>query len=339
MKAKDRKSNKNVKIAIIGGGSWATALVKILSESEVKIHWWMKNRESVKHIENLGINPRYLSAVKINLKKVKPTHDIRLAIEGADMVILAVPAAFIKEILITLPKNIFDKKIIVSSIKGMIPSENILVTEYIERNFKVKRDNLCVICGPCHAEEVALEKKSYLTIAGSSESVGMKVATILTCRFVKTSYVADLFGTEYCAVMKNIIAIGCGIAHGLSYGDNFQAVLVANAMQEIKRFVNTIYPLERDFEASAYLGDLLVTTYSQFSRNRTLGNMIGRGYTVKSAQMEMNMVAEGYWAVKSIWEINKKFNVNMPITNAVYHVLYEKISPAVEIRILEDILC
>jgi glycerol-3-phosphate dehydrogenase (NAD(P)+) len=339
LKAKDRKSNKNVKIAIIGGGSWATALVKILSEAEVKIHWWMKNRESVKHIENLGINPRYLSAVKINLKKVKPTHDIRLAIEGADMVILAVPAAFIKEILITLPKNIFDKKIIVSSIKGMIPSENILVTEYIERNFKVKRDNLCVICGPCHAEEVALEKKSYLTIAGSSESVGMKVATILTCRFVKTSYVADLFGTEYCAVMKNIIAIGCGIAHGLSYGDNFQAVLVANAMQEIKRFVNTIYPLERDFEASAYLGDLLVTTYSQFSRNRTLGNMIGRGYTVKSAQMEMNMVAEGYWAVKSIWEINKKFNVNMPITNAVYHVLYEKISPAVEIRILEDILC
>ena len=328
-----------MKVAIIGGGSWATALVKILSESEVKIHWWMKNRESVKHIENLGINPRYLSAVKINTKKVKPTHDIRLAIEGADMVILAVPAAFIKEILITLPKNIFDKKIIVSSIKGMIPNENILVTEYIERNFKVKRDYLCVICGPCHAEEVALEKKSYLTIAGSSETIGLKVAEILTCRFVKTSYVADLFGTEYCAVMKNIIAIGCGIAHGLSYGDNFQAVLVSNAMQEIKRFVNTIYPLERDFESSAYLGDLLVTTYSQFSRNRTLGNMIGRGYTVKSAQMEMNMVAEGYWAVKSIWEINKKFNVHMPITNAVYHVLYEKISPAVEIRILEDVLC
>ncbi len=328
-----------MKVAILGGGSWATALVKILSESDVKIQWWMKNRESVKHIENLGINPRYLSSVKINPKKVKATHDLKSAIDGSSIVILAVPAAFIKEILITLPKNIFDKKIIVSSIKGMIPNENILVTEFIEKYFKVDRQNLCVICGPCHAEEVALEKKSYLTIAGSFEKTGLEVANILNCRFVKTSYVADLFGTEYCAVMKNIIAIGCGIAHGLNYGDNFQAVMVSNAMQEIKRFVDTVYPLKRDFNSSAYLGDLLVTTYSQFSRNRTLGNMIGRGHTVKSAQMEMNMVAEGYWAVKSIWEMNKKFKVNMPITNAVYHVLYEKISPAVEIRILEDILC
>lgn len=328
-----------MKVAILGGGSWATALVKILSESDVKIQWWMKNRESVKHIENLGINPRYLSSVKINPKKVKATHDLKSAIDGSSIVILAVPAAFIKEILITLPKNIFDKKIIVSSIKGMIPNENILVTEFIEKYFKVDRQNLCVICGPCHAEEVALEKKSYLTIAGSFEKTGLEVANILNCRFVKTSYVADLFGTEYCAVMKNIIAIGCGIAHGLNYGDNFQAVMVSNAMQEIKRFVDTVYPLKRDFNSSAYLGDLLVTTYSQFSRNRTLGNMVGRGHTVKSAQMEMNMVAEGYWAVKSIWEMNKKFKVNMPITNAVYHVLYEKISPAVEIRILEDILC
>lgn len=266
-------------------------------------------------------------------------HDIRAAIEGTDIVILAVPAAFIKEILVTLPKTIFDKKIIVSSIKGMIPNENILVTEYIEKNFKVPPTQLCVICGPCHAEEVALEKKSYLTIAGHSEKVGATVVKLLNCRFVKTSYVADLFGTEYCAVMKNIIAIGCGIAHGLNYGDNFQAVLVANAMQEIKRFVDAVYPLQRDFDSSAYLGDLLVTTYSQYSRNRTLGNMVGRGYTVKSAQMEMNMVAEGFWAVKSIWEINKKFKVDLPIINAVYHVLYEKISPAVEIRILEDILC
>lgn len=328
-----------MKVAILGGGSWATALVKILSEAEVKIFWWMKNRESVKHIENLGINPRYLSSVKVNPKKVKATHDLRLAIEVADIVILAVPAAFIREILITLPKNIFDKKIIVSSIKGMIPNENILVTEFIERFFKVPPAQLFVICGPCHAEEVALEKKSYLTIAGNNEKTGLKVVKLFNCRFVKTSYVPDLFGTEYCAVMKNIIAIGCGIAHGLNYGDNFQAVLVSNAMQEIKRFVDAVYPLERDFDSSAYLGDLLVTTYSQYSRNRTLGNMVGRGYTVRSAQMEMNMVAEGFWAVKSIWEINKKFKVHMPITNAVYHVLYEKISPAVEIRILEDVLC
>ncbi|TAH23799.1 MAG: NAD(P)H-dependent glycerol-3-phosphate dehydrogenase [Cytophagales bacterium] len=327
-----------VKVAILGGGSWATALVKILSESEVKIQWWMKNRESVKHIENLGNNPKYLTSVKINPKKVKPSSDIKAVIEGAEIVILAVPAAFIKEILITLPRNIFDKKIIVSSIKGMIPGENILVSEFIEKTFLVPPDRVCVICGPCHAEEIALEKKSYLTIAGKSEKVGRKIADLFDCRFVKTSYVDDLYGTEYCAVMKNIIAIGCGIVHGLSYGDNFQAVLVSNAMQEIKRFLDAIYPMERDLNSSAYLGDLLVTTYSQFSRNRTLGNMVGRGYSVKSAQMEMNMVAEGYWAVKSIWEINKKYQVEMPITNAVYHVIYEKISPAVEIRILEDIL-
>jgi glycerol-3-phosphate dehydrogenase (NAD(P)+) len=328
-----------VKVTIIGGGSWATALVKILSEADVKINWWMKNRESIKHIENLGTNPKYLSSVKINLKKVKPISDIKIALEGSDIVILAVPAAFIKEVLLPLPKTIFKGKILVSAIKGMIPHDNILVTEFLEKNFNCSIEQLAVICGPCHAEEVALEKKSYLTIASNSEISGKKVVEIMNCRFVKTSFVQDLYGTEYCAIMKNIIAIGCGMAYGLRYGDNFQAVLVSNAMQEISAFVNHLYPMQRDINSSAYLGDLLVTTYSQYSRNRTLGNMIGRGYSLKSAQMEMNMVAEGYWAVKSIVEINKNYRVNMPITNAVFHVLYEKISPAIEIRILEDILC
>lgn len=327
-----------MKVAILGGGSWATALIKILSEADIKIQWWMKNREAVKHIDNLGLNPRYLSAVRINLKKVKPTADIIAALHDVQIVILAIPAAYVKETLMSLPKDIFNKKIVVSSIKGMIPDENILVTEYLSINFNVPIKNLCVICGPCHAEEVSLEKKSYLTVAGDNIENSLKISKLLNCRFVKTTYVPDLYGTEYCAVMKNIIAICCGIAHGLNYGDNFQAVLVANAMQEIKRFIDAVYPMQRDLNASAYLGDLLVTTYSQFSRNRTLGNMIGRGYKVKSAQIEMNMVAEGYWAVKSIWEINKKHNVNLPITNAVYHILYEKISPSVEMRILEDIL-
>jgi glycerol-3-phosphate dehydrogenase (NAD(P)+) len=193
-----------------------------------------------------------------------------------------------------------------------------------------------VIAGPCHAEEVALEKQSYLTIAGKSVETAKKVAALLTGRFIKTSTIEDVYGVEYCAVMKNIIALACGITHGLNYGDNFQAVLVSNAMQEIGRFLHRIFPLERDIHGSAYLGDLLVTAYSQFSRNRTFGNMIGRGYTVQSAQMEMNMVAEGYYAVKSIYEINKELQVDMPITKAVYKILYEKVSPLLEISILRD---
>jgi glycerol-3-phosphate dehydrogenase (NAD(P)+) len=331
-------SEQQTKIAIIGGGSWATALVKILSESDVKINWWIKNAEDVIHIQNIGINPKYLSNIRINLKVVKPLNDLKAALEGAQLVILAVPAAFIKEVLNLLSPEDLENKMIISAIKGMIPNDNILVSNYLIKNFNIKTANLCFLAGPCHSEEVALEKRSYLTVAANNEPTGVYIARLLTCRFIKTTCIIDLYGTEYCAVMKNIIAIACGVAHGMNYGDNFQAVLVSNAMQEISIFLNALDPKPRDLNASAYLGDLLVTTYSQFSRNRTLGNMVGRGYSVKSAQIEMNMVAEGFWAVKSIHELNKKVGINMPITKAVYNILYEKISPAVEMRILEDIL-
>ena len=220
----------------------------------------------------------------------------------------------------------------------MIPNENILVTQYVERKFRVPEEQFLIIAGPCHAEEIALEKQSYLTIGGNRVDKAQQFANLVKSRFVKSSVITDVQGAEYCAIMKNIIAIACGIARGLNQGDNFQAVLVSNAMQEIKRFIDVIQPLNRDLNASAYLGDLLVTTYSQFSRNRTFGNMIGQGYSVKSAQMEMNMVAEGYYAVKSIYEVNKRYKVNMPITKAVYHVLYERISPHVEFQILKDVL-
>jgi glycerol-3-phosphate dehydrogenase (NAD(P)+) len=326
------------RIAIIGGGSWATALVKIFSENEVKLSWWIKNPEDVIHIQNIGINPKYLSNIRINLKKVRPTNDLKSAIEGVSMVVFAVPAAFIKDVLSLISKEDLKDKIIVSAIKGMIPKDNILVTEYLESAFFVPKKFLCVISGPCHSEEVALEKKSYLTIACHELSIGARLSRLLTCRFVKTTPILDVYGVEYCAVMKNVIAIACGVSHGLNYGDNFQAVLVSNAMQEIKSFLDVVYPMSRDLNASAYLGDLLVTTYSHFSRNRTLGSMVGRGYSVRSTQIEMNMVAEGYWAVKCVHEINKQHNIPMPITKAVYNILYEKISPAVEIRILEDVL-
>lgn len=327
------------KIAIIGGGSWATALVKILSENDVRINWWLKNKKDVDHILEFGKNPAYLSDVAINTKKVKPTTNVLKALEDVSVVIFVVPAAFIGDVLTTIPASALKGKIIVSAIKGMIPTENILVTDLLHKTHEVPSQKICVIAGPCHAEEVALEKRSYLSIAGEDSSVASVVANLLQCRFVKATVVQDLYGVEYCAVMKNIIAIACGIARGLNYGDNFQAVLVSNAMLEIELFVDAVVKRERNWNASAYLGDLLVTCYSPYSRNRTLGNMVGRGYSFKAAQVEMNMIAEGYYAVKCVHEINKKLNVQMPITKAVYNILYEKISPSVELRILEDSMC
>jgi glycerol-3-phosphate dehydrogenase (NAD(P)+) len=330
------KNAQQLTVAVVGGGSWATALVKILAEGNVKVNWWIRNPKDVKHIKTYTNNPRYLSNIQFNLRKVKPSSDLGKVLEDASYAILAVPAAFISEVLSELSPSILKEKTIVSAIKGMIPEQNLLVSDFMEKKFGIKTADQCIIAGPCHSEEIAMEKRSYLTIGGSNEVAG-DVASLLSCRYVKTSVIDDLYGLEYCAIMKNIIAIASGVAKGLSYGDNFQAVLVANAMQEIKRFVEKLHPLKgRDMDASAYLGDLLVTAYSQFSRNRTLGNMVGQGYSVRSAQMEMKMVAEGYYAVKSIYEINNKYNVEMPVTRTVYNILYEKISPAVEMKILED---
>jgi glycerol-3-phosphate dehydrogenase (NAD(P)+) len=326
------------KIAVLGGGSWATAIVKILSENDVNVRWWLRSESDRDHIINYGHNPSYLSGVRIDRNKIHAT--AQLADAFADTVILAIPAAFIPQALHALPMSVFEGKTIVSTIKGMVPDMNCLVTQYMADKFAIPEERFLIVAGPCHAEEVALEKLSYLTIGGMEAPRSQEFAHLLTCRYVKVSVIDDVYGAEYCAVMKNIIAIACGIAHGLNFGDNFQAVLVANALQEIKRFLKLIYPMKRNLNASAYLGDLLVTTYSQFSRNRTFGNMIGRGYSVKSAQMEMKMVAEGYYAVKSIHEIisRQEEPVRMPITKAVYNILYEKISPLVEFKILTDSL-
>ncbi len=296
----------------------------------------MRNADDVQHLINYRHNPRYLSQVSFDLNYVKPSTDIQAVVASSDWVILAVPAAFVQLALADLPADAFAGKVIVSAIKGMIPRENILITEYMERAYAVPNSHQLVIAGPCHAEEVALEKQSYLTIGSHDMTTAERFCALLRNRYVKANPLDDLDGIEYCAVMKNVIALACGIARGLNFGDNFQAVLVSNAMFEIERFLDSIMPIHRDLSGSAYLGDLLVTAYSQFSRNRTFGNMIGRGYTVKSAQVEMNMVAEGYYAVQSIYELNKKLQVAMPITDAVYHILYERIAPAVEFEILKD---
>jgi len=330
------KSIQPTRITMVGGGSWATALVKILSENNVTIKWWMRKQADADHIKRYGHNPSYLSDVQINTRKVKVCTKIREAVKDSDFVILAVPAAFVADALTGLQSGHIVGKRIISAIKGMIPASNQLVTDWVSHQYGVPADRIAVIAGPCHAEEVALEKQSYLTIASPDADCAKDVGGLLRCRYVQTTSVDDIYGIEYSAVMKNIIALASGITRGLGYGDNFQAVLVSNAMQEIKRFVDAIYPKHRDLSGSAYLGDLLVTAYSPFSRNRTFGTLIGRGYTIQSAQAEMNMIAEGYYAVKSIYEINRGFSVDMPIVNAVYNILYNRAAPTGEMNALKE---
>lgn len=331
--------NRSVNVAVIGDGSWATAIVKILSEDKQhKINWWVRQKQSVQAISTLGFNPNYLTGVQIDTKKVTPNSQIEKVVEGCDFVILVIPAAYIKSALDQLPANAFDGKIIISAIKGIIPEDDLLVTDFIKNKFGVDDSKLAIISGPCHAEEVALGRQSYLTIGANDLEVGAQVADLLRCRYVNVSCAQDLVGIEYAAIMKNIVALACGIANGQHFGDNFQAVLVSNAMQEIKYFLDRLHPAQRDVNSSAYLGDLLVTSYSQFSRNRTFGNMVGRGYSVKSAMFEMKMVAEGYYAANSIYKIIHENQLNMPICSAVYRILYDKIAPAVEMQLLKELL-
>ncbi|MGB0523995.1 MAG: NAD(P)H-dependent glycerol-3-phosphate dehydrogenase [Flammeovirgaceae bacterium] len=325
------------RIAVIGNGSWATALAKILAEQDVEIKWWVRVEDDIPHIKKYHQNPSYLRPAKLNLDRITPIYDIKEVVKEVDYVFIVVPSAFIESSLEPLSKEDFDGKKVITSVKGMIPDLHCTVSEYVCNEFGVTEDRAAVVAGPCHAEEVAMERLSYLTIASANETLAQEGADMLKCRYIATKISTDMYGVEYCAVMKNIFAVACGIAHGLNYGDNFQAVLVTNATREARRFLNEAYPLAgRDLNLTAYLGDILVTCYSQFSRNRTFGNMIGRGYTVKSAQMEMEMVAEGYYAVNSIYELNKEHAAKMNITRAVYNVLYEKISPIIEFHILSE---
>lgn len=324
------------KIAVIGGGSWATAIVKMLCNNSDQVYWWIRNAASVEHIKKYKHNPNYLTSVEFDTNKLLLNTDLKEIVSKVDILVMAVPSAFLKDALSGLTPEDFKNKQVFSAIKGIVPEHNLIVGEFFNTEYKIPMENIGVITGPCHAEEVAMEKLSYLTIASQNNDNAVFVASLLKCRYIKTTVSDDIYGTEYSAVLKNVFAIASGICHGLGYGDNFQAVLISNAIQEIKRFVDEVHPIDRDIKSSAYLGDLLVTAYSQFSRNRTFGGMIGKGYSVKSAQLEMNMVAEGYYGVKCVYEINKQYKVDMPITNAVYNILYEKISPAIEMKLLTD---
>lgn len=324
------------KIAVIGGGSWATAIVKMLCNNAKEVHWWVRSQAVVDHINKYKHNPNYLTSVEFETSKLVLSPDLKSVISKADILIMAVPSAFLKDALSELTEADFKNKKVFSAIKGIVPEHNLIVGEFFNTQYNIPFDDIGVITGPCHAEEVAMEKLSYLTIASQNAASATYVASQLNCRYIKTTVSDDIFGTEFSAVLKNVFAIASGICHGLGYGDNFQAVLISNAIQEIKAFVDVVHPIDRDIKSSAYLGDLLVTAYSQFSRNRMFGNMIGKGYSVRYAQLEMNMVAEGYYGVKCIYEINKKYKVEMPITDAVYNIVYEKISPAIEMKLLTD---
>jgi len=323
------------KIGVIGGGSWATAIVKMLCENVDSVNWWMRNEEAIEHINTYGHNPNYISDAELKKSKLNLSSDINEIVKNSDYLVLAVPSAFLKSTLESL-KIPLNNKIIISAIKGIVPENNTIVGEFIHNQYDVPYENITVITGPCHAEEVALERLSYLTIACSDIDKAEFFANSISGRYIKTTVSDDIYGTEYSAVLKNVIALASGICHGLGYGDNFQAVLVSNAIREIKRFVDEVHPIKRDIKESAYLGDLLVTAYSQFSRNRTFGEMIGRGYSVNSAQLQLKMIAEGYYAVKCIMEINEKLQVEMPITEAVYNVLYDRKSAKKQIKLLTD---
>jgi glycerol-3-phosphate dehydrogenase (NAD(P)+) len=314
---------KQKHVSIIGGGSFGTALVKIISDNHDQCSWWMHNEESAIHTRRYHHNPRYLSSVEIDPDRVSIYTDISAAVEGADIVVLAVPSAFVKEVLLNLDPALLQDKLIFSAIKGIIPDENMIVGEYLREVVGVPEDKIGVITGPCHAEEIALERLSYLTVACVDEAGAKMMAEQLDNHYVRCTLTNDIYGTEYAAVLKNVYAIAAGIYHGLGYGDNFQAVLMSNAIREMRRFMRSVSDAKPNIKKSAYLGDLLVTSYSQFSRNRMLGNMLGKGYSVRSAKAEMTMVAEGYYAVPLLYKLRKKSEVRMPIVKAVHAVLYE----------------
>ncbi|MCF8321644.1 MAG: NAD(P)H-dependent glycerol-3-phosphate dehydrogenase [Flavobacterium sp.] len=313
---------KKLKFTVIGGGSWATAIAKMLCVNLDEIYWYMRNEDAIEHIKTHYHNPNYISSVEFDIKKLKLTNDINEAVAYADYIIIAIPSAFLSQELekLTLP---LKDKVLFSAIKGIVPETSLIVGEHFNTMYDMPFENIGVITGPCHAEEVALERLSYLTIACGDEEKAKIVADCLSSSYIKTKISDDIIGTEYAAMLKNIYAIAAGIAHGLGYGDNFQSVLMSNSIREMKKFIRKVHKMKRNINDSAYLGDLLVTGYSVFSRNRMFGNMIGKGYTVKSAQMEMSMVAEGYYATKSAYNLNLGYRASTPIIDAVFSILYE----------------
>jgi len=314
------------KIAVVGGGTWATALAKIVLTSQDHINWYMRRPDRIEDFLRLKHNPAYLSGVSFDINRICFFSSLDEVVNVSDTLIFATPSPFLKQHLSKLNVSLRDK-FVVSAIKGIVPDENMLISDYFSAYYQVVPENIAVLGGACHAEEIALERLSHLTIACKEPQNSQTIASILTNNYLKCSTSQDVIGIEYASVLKNVYAIVAGIYHGMKYGDNFHAVFISNAIKEMQCFLDMIHVVNRTITASAYLGDLLVTAYSQYSRNRTFGTMIGKGYSVKAAQIEMEMIAEGYYGTKCIYEINKQFKVETRILNALYAVLYERQSP------------
>ena len=322
-------------IAIIGGGSWATAIAKIVLDHTQHIGWYMRRDDRIEDFQRMGHNPAYLTSVHFDINKIFFSSDINKIVQNYDTLIFVTPSPYLKNHLKKLKTRLRDK-FVITAIKGIVPEENLVCSEYFHQVYDVPYENLACIGGPSHAEEVALERLSYLTIGCMDKEKAQSFAQLISSDFIKTKTSTDVVGIEYSSVLKNVYAIAAGICSGLKYGDNFQSVLMSNAIQEMNPLLTAIYPLDRNINDSVYMGDLLVTGYSNFSRNRTFGTMIGKGYSVKSAQIEMEMIAEGFFGTKCMKEINRHWHVNMPILDAVYNILYERISPQIEIKLLTD---
>lgn len=324
------------KICIIGGGTWGTALAKIALMNQKHINWFIRRDEQIEGFYKLGHNPNYLTNVKFNLAQITFYSNIEKAIKDSDTIIVAVPSPYVRQYFKRIWNSTFKGKFVVSALKGIIPNENVVMSEYLAYNFKIPQENIGVISGPCHAEEVALERLSFLTVASKDVEKARLLAHAISSRILKASVSNDVVGIELAAVLKNIYAIAAGVCQGLQYGDNFQAVLMSNCAKEMSHFLDSVVPLIRNICEQHYIGDMLVTGYSQFSRNRTLGTMIGKGYSVKTAQLEMEMIAEGYYGAKCIYEMNNRFKADLPIVAAVYSILYEKQRPQTAINKLID---
>ncbi len=330
-----------MKFGILGSGSWGTALAKILTDNGQTINWWNRSETAIQQIKSRHHNPQYLPSAHFDINKLHLTTDVREVIRNSDIIVIAIPSAYADEVLSNLDKKIFDGKKVVSAIKGILPQQNELLNDYLKENFAFPLENYFAVLGPCHAEEVAAEKLSYLTFTGIDEKCTNEIASYFKTHYLNTVQNKDIYGVQYAAVLKNIYAVGAGIAHGLDYGDNFLSVLIANSADEMAGFLRTAGIINAEvgyiehyqnasqkhtnYAASVYLGDLLVTCYSLFSRNRTFGNMIGKGYSVRAAQLEMSMVAEGYNASRCMYNLNNKIDADMPIAETVYKILWKQL--------------
>ena len=340
---------------ILGSGSWATALAKILTDNHHSIHWLLRSEEMIRHILHRHHNPNYLSSVYFDTNLLHLSTSVQEVVAASDCILVAVPSAYAVDTLGDLDKDAFQGKKILSAIKGILPEQNLLLNDFLKEVYDVALVDYFTVMGPCHAEEVAAEKLSYLTFSGKDIAQTKIIAAAFSGEYLNTVVNNDVLGVQYAAILKNIYALGAGIAHGLEYGDNFLSVLIANCADEMAGFLQKagvphievgIHESDEtlthnktpNYAASVYLGDLLVTCYSLYSRNRTFGNMIGKGYSVRTAQLEMNMVAEGYYASKCIYKINQQFNAEMPIATAIYRILWENLKPSNGFREIEEVL-